>query len=56
MAERRPWGSQIAVKRSKVNYAIICPLNFKTYSHLFQFQQNMKSLNEEMVIFFSSTI
>ena len=56
MAERRPWGSQIAVKRSKVNYAIICPLNFKTYSHLFQLKQNMKSLNEEMVIFFSSTI
>ena len=43
MAWRWPWGSQIAVKWSKANDAIICPLNFKAYSHLFQF------LTEEVV-------
>ena len=48
MAQRRPWGLQIAVKRSKVNDAIICPLNFNTHSHLFQLQQDMANPNEEM--------
>ena len=36
VAQSWPWGSQIAVKRSKVNGVIICRLNFKTYSYLFK--------------------
>ena len=49
MAQSRPWGSQIAVKASKVNDAIICPLNFKTYSHLFQLLSEEMLLEEQVV-------
>ena len=52
MAPRRPSRSQIAVKESKVNDGIICPLNFKTYSHLFQLHQELTIHDEEMASFF----
>ena len=52
MVPRRPSCSQIAVKGSKVNDGIICPLNFKTYSHLFQLHQELTIHDEEMASFF----
>ena len=56
MARRRPWGSQIAVKRSKVNNAITCLLNFKTYSHLFQLLEDITILKKQLITFVNPLI
>ena len=49
MARRRPWGSQIAVKRSKVNDEITCPLNFKNYSYFFHILKDITMPMEQCV-------
>ena len=56
MARRWPWGSQIAVKRSKVNNAITRLLNFKTYSHLFQLLEEITIPKEQLITFVNPLI